>query len=102
MTLIKCPECNHEVSDKAQACPNCGFVVNTKEPKMVRIDPRDRPINSAAGLKPAGIFILGSALAVIVAIVGVVLTQSGWAIIPAFIVWMITWYYALKETPSPN
>lgn len=24
MALIHCPECNHEVSDKAKACPNCG------------------------------------------------------------------------------
>ena len=24
MALIKCPECNKEISDKASACPNCG------------------------------------------------------------------------------
>ena len=24
MALIKCPECGHQVSDKANACPNCG------------------------------------------------------------------------------
>lgn len=24
MALIKCPECGHQVSDKASACPNCG------------------------------------------------------------------------------
>lgn len=23
--LIKCPECNSEVSDKAKSCPNCGY-----------------------------------------------------------------------------
>ena len=23
--LINCPECNKEVSDKAEICPNCGF-----------------------------------------------------------------------------
>lgn len=23
--LIKCPECNHDVSDKAKTCPNCGL-----------------------------------------------------------------------------
>jgi len=27
MALIKCRECNHEVSDKAEACPNCGAPV---------------------------------------------------------------------------
>lgn len=24
MALIKCPECNSEVSDKAKSCPKCG------------------------------------------------------------------------------
>ena len=27
MSLINCPECQHTVSDKAAACPNCGFGV---------------------------------------------------------------------------
>lgn len=25
MSLINCPECNNEISDKAITCPNCGF-----------------------------------------------------------------------------
>lgn len=25
MALIKCPECNKDVSDSAEACPNCGY-----------------------------------------------------------------------------
>lgn len=28
MTLIKCPECGKEISDKAAACPNCGCPIN--------------------------------------------------------------------------
>ena len=27
MSLIKCSECNHDVSDKAESCPNCGFPI---------------------------------------------------------------------------
>ena len=27
MALINCPECNHEVSDTATICPNCGFAL---------------------------------------------------------------------------
>lgn len=27
MSLIKCPECNHEVSSKAPSCPNCGVAI---------------------------------------------------------------------------
>lgn len=29
MALITCPECGKEISDKAQACPNCGAPINT-------------------------------------------------------------------------
>lgn len=25
MALIKCPECGKEISDKAKACPECGY-----------------------------------------------------------------------------
>ena len=25
MVLIKCPECNNDVSDKAATCPHCGY-----------------------------------------------------------------------------
>lgn len=28
MALIKCPECQREVSDSAASCPNCGKVIN--------------------------------------------------------------------------
>ena len=27
MALMKCPECAREVSDKASACPNCGYPI---------------------------------------------------------------------------
>lgn len=27
MALIHCPECNHEISDKAVACPHCGYPI---------------------------------------------------------------------------
>ncbi len=32
MALLICPECGHKVSDKAEACPNCGWpvILNTK------------------------------------------------------------------------
>lgn len=32
MALINCSECNHEVSDKAEACPKCGApIANARE-----------------------------------------------------------------------
>ncbi|MEQ9393285.1 MAG: hypothetical protein RLO03_13865 [Balneola sp.] len=30
MALINCPECQKQVSDKADACPNCGNPLNIK------------------------------------------------------------------------
>lgn len=30
MSMIKCPECGKEVSDKAYACPSCGSPVSPK------------------------------------------------------------------------
>lgn len=29
MSLINCPECHKQISDKAQKCPDCGFPMNT-------------------------------------------------------------------------
>ena len=29
--LIKCPECNKEISDKAKSCPNCGCPINCND-----------------------------------------------------------------------
>ena len=31
--LIKCPECDHDVSDKAISCPNCGMPLSLTKPK---------------------------------------------------------------------
>lgn len=30
MALIKCPECGKEISDKAESCIGCGYVINSK------------------------------------------------------------------------
>lgn len=31
MSLVKCPECNKEISDKAKCCPNCGYELPKQE-----------------------------------------------------------------------
>ena len=40
MALIKCPECGKEISDKATACPNCGYPIATEE-NQVSIGEKD-------------------------------------------------------------
>ena len=34
MALINCPECNKEISDKAEYCINCGYKLPRQEPKF--------------------------------------------------------------------
>lgn len=38
MSLINCPECNKEISDKAINCPHCGNPINEQKPIIVRKD----------------------------------------------------------------
>ncbi|MBQ6546430.1 MAG: zinc ribbon domain-containing protein [Bacilli bacterium] len=33
MSLIKCPECNKEISDSIKTCIHCGYKLNDKEAK---------------------------------------------------------------------
>ena len=37
MSLINCPECNHEMSDGAKSCPNCGYKVQKPINKKIII-----------------------------------------------------------------
>lgn len=37
MALLKCPECMHDVSDKALTCPNCGYPMNMPSSTKPRI-----------------------------------------------------------------
>lgn len=37
MALLQCPECNHDVSDKAFTCPHCGYPMNTPSSTKPRI-----------------------------------------------------------------
>ena len=34
MALIKCPECGRQISDKAKACPGCGYAPEQSGPNL--------------------------------------------------------------------
>lgn len=36
MALIKCPECETEISEKAEVCPNCGYRIKNKKNKNLK------------------------------------------------------------------
>ncbi len=46
MSIIKCNECNNDVSDKAAACPKCGAPINEPEEDgfKIAVDQRDKEI----------------------------------------------------------
>lgn len=49
MSLIKCPECGREISDKAINCPQCGYPMNTPSSTKPRVKRHKRPTRAANG-----------------------------------------------------
>lgn len=47
MALINCPECNREISDRAGACPHCGFPIKSPSP-----NPQQPPRSNNPYAKP--------------------------------------------------
>ena len=66
MALIRCPECNREISDKAAACPGCGYPlqdhteeVSEKERLLKEAEEKDKQfIKKAAILLTTGVIIM--------------------------------------------
>lgn len=63
MALIKCNECQKEISDKAEACPNCGTPINQR-----RIT-APRPTVIVEQKKSHGVWIVVGILIVIVLVI---------------------------------
>ncbi len=36
MALISCPECKHQVSDRATSCPNCGYPISSNRDAQIK------------------------------------------------------------------
>ena len=54
MALVKCGECDREVSDKAAACPGCGAPINAQAPTVQQVQvvqiPKSRGVYIVLGL----------------------------------------------------
>lgn len=51
MSLINCPECNKQISDKAKSCPNCGCPINNNlKYQVIIIGYHDTDTSAYAGL----------------------------------------------------
>ena len=75
MALIRCPECNHEVSDTAETCPHCGYRLRgipqqtSYSYRASRIVEREHNLKHTLG-------IIGSVIGLVAAIVFFILSYA--------------------------
>ncbi|OGY35235.1 MAG: hypothetical protein A3D99_01010 [Candidatus Andersenbacteria bacterium RIFCSPHIGHO2_12_FULL_45_11] len=70
MALIKCPECKKEISDKAGACPSCGYSV-----KAITVEQTSKKYKNEQ--------IVGAVLIVVGMVM--IISREYWGAIPCFI-----------------
>ena len=82
MSLINCPECNHQVSDTAETCPNCGFNIKSQAEFTPVVNPlsETKKIGYVSGIVSAlasvaliaiGVFTIAIGFGIILIILGV-------------------------------
>lgn len=91
MALIKCPECDKEVSDKAISCPHCGYELPNAN-KFEKTEIHSVPAKMGSGtigifagiiLIPIGIItmfllsIFGLIIGIVEIVIGIALIKSG-------------------------
>lgn len=81
MALIKCSECGHMVSDKAESCPNCGNPIVAEEANVKKSDIKDANFvsNDERDNPRTWKWILGIVVCLIIACLGlkVLLSSNG-------------------------
>lgn len=87
MALIECPECGHEVSDQAEACPSCAFPVGAerdpsrgKDEEVQTIEATGKSYKAQMALGVAGMI-----LGVIILVAGATNESTGASILGATI-----------------
>ena len=78
MAIIKCPECGHEISDKAPFCPSCGVPIAGKvvSESTETVDSKDDGIEQCTNnenVQPShnNKIIIGVVLAIVALVVGI-------------------------------
>lgn len=66
MALIKCPECEHEVSDTAITCPNCGYTLKKEMTQQKR----------ASFFEEHKKVIIGGLIILVIVIAGIIYSQN--------------------------
>ena len=81
MALMQCPECGREVSDKAESCPNCGYILSESSSDTAKRSKLSEPVsNNFYGLLfiftgviflIAGIFTIGIIIGIVFILFGI-------------------------------
>ena len=66
MAMVKCPECGKEISESAESCPNCGYVLVRNELPKVR---RTQIYDAAPDEKSGNMLIFGGVSFIVLGIV---------------------------------
>ena len=105
MALIKCSECNGQLSDKAAACPHCGA---PKKRNTVDDDFFEKPsVQGALFLILAPLYIIGACMATVILaaafVLGLVASVAfakalepkigGWGWLVAFLSWFVVFFF---------
>ena len=53
VSLVKCPECEKKISDKAVKCPGCGYPLNVKQDERNLLSDKKDKIKLVKGLNVA-------------------------------------------------
>lgn len=100
MTLIKCPECEKEVSDKAKECPKCAYPIKQKKDKkevqtiqQTKKEYKKQMLLAVPVIIIGGVILLTSSVsdASTGKILGVIITLSG--IIWCFVIKTQIWWH---------
>ena len=84
MALIHCPECDKEISDKAQTCPHCGYELHSVlPPAPKKSDLSEKKTNTMMGIAfiITGIVVIIGSLFLVAFIIGIFGIIGGAAII---------------------
>ncbi len=110
MALIKCDECNHDVSNKAASCPNCGAPISKTASKqqfpIIVTPPKSRSLAIALSLFLGGLGI--HKFYVNQPFWGVLYLVFCWTFIPAIlgvleaIVWLFTSEKSFQKQYGPK
>lgn len=79
MALTTCPECKKEISDKAKACPSCGYELNAPQKQLCpkcNLEPipiKKKQSVSAGGILGALLFIIAIPLMFFNLLIGIVM-----------------------------